>query len=80
MVGTVRVALDGVETFAGWSLVPGGVVAFDSAPAHGVAVTAGCLFDVPVRFTEDSLAISSATFAAGEAPSVPLIEIREDAA
>lgn len=80
VAGTVRVALDGVEKAVGWSLAPGGVVAFDSAPAHGVAVTAGCLFDVPVRFAEDSLAINSATFAAGEAPSVPLIEIREDAA
>ena len=33
--------------------------------------------DVPVRFAEDRLSLSRATFAAGEIPSVPLIEIRE---
>ena len=38
---------------------------------------AGFRFDVPVRFAEDRLSLSRATFAAGEIPSVPLIEIRE---
>jgi uncharacterized protein (TIGR02217 family) len=42
-------------------------------------VRAGFLFDVPVRFAEDRLAVSAAGFAAGQAPSVPLIEIREAA-
>ena len=46
-------------------------------PARGAAVHAGFLFDVPVRFAEDRLDINRATFAAGEAPSVPLIEVRE---
>jgi hypothetical protein len=32
---------------------------------------------VPVRFAEDRLSFGRATFAAGEAASVPLIEIRE---
>jgi len=41
-------------------------------------VRAGYRFDVPVRFAEDRLSLSLATFAAGEAPSVPLIEVRED--
>ena len=40
---------------------------------------AGYLFDVPVRFAEDRLEVSGANFAAGEAPSVPLVEIREAA-
>ena len=40
---------------------------------------AGFLFDVPVRFAEDRLDITGAAFAAGEAPSVPLIEMREAA-
>lgn len=43
-------------------------------------MTAGFRFDVPVRFAEDRLAVNRATFAAGEAPSVPLVEIREEAA
>jgi uncharacterized protein (TIGR02217 family) len=42
-------------------------------------VTAGFLFDVPVRFAEDRLDITGLSFAAGEAPSVPLVEIREAA-
>lgn len=47
--------------------------------AAGATVRAGFLFDVPVRFGEDRLDISGAEFAAGEAPSVPLVELREDA-
>jgi uncharacterized protein (TIGR02217 family) len=76
---TLLVSLDGVARPDGWSLAPGGVLQFGSAPASGVLVRAGFLFDVPVRFAEDRLDISGATFAAGEAPSVPLIEIREAA-
>ena len=73
---TVLVAVDGVPV-SGWSLAPGGTIMFESAPPEDAAITAGFLFDVPVRFAEDRLDISGATFAAGEAPSVPLIELRE---
>ena len=48
-------------------------------PSTGAIVRAGFLFDVPVRFAEDSLEIAGASFAAGEAPSVPIVEIREAA-
>jgi uncharacterized protein (TIGR02217 family) len=75
--GTVRVAVDGIEQVGGWSHVGLGVIAFDEAPAAGAVLTAGFRFDVPVRFAEDRLEINRATFAAGEAPSVPLVEIRE---
>jgi uncharacterized protein (TIGR02217 family) len=34
-------------------------------------------FDVPVRFAEDRLLFSRATFEAGEIASVPLVEVRE---
>jgi len=51
--------------------------ATDRAPA-GAAITAGFAFDVPVRFAEDRLNVARATFMAGAAPSVPLIELRED--
>ena len=60
-----------------WSLGEDGAVAFASPPQEGAEIRAGFLFDVPVRFAEDSLDITSANFAAGEAPSVPLVEIRE---
>jgi len=77
VAGSVRVAVDGVAAAAGWSLEAGGVVVFDTPPAAGTAVTAGFRFDVPVRFAEDRLEVNRATFLAGEAVSVPLVEIRE---
>ena len=75
--GTVLVAVNGAPQTTGWSLQPAGVIAFTTAPAVGATITAGFLFDVPVRFESDKLQTSGATFAAGEAPSVPLVEIRE---
>ncbi|HEX8668169.1 MAG TPA: DUF2460 domain-containing protein [Allosphingosinicella sp.] len=77
VAGTVRVSVAGVERASGWTLAPLGLVRFDAAPAAGAQVRAGFRFDVPVRFAEDRLSVSRATFAAGEAPSVPLIQIRE---
>jgi len=77
--GSVLVSIDGTATGA-FTLEPGGTIRFAAPPAAGKAVRAGFLFDVPVRFAEDRLELSGATFAAGEAPSVPVIEVREDAA
>jgi uncharacterized protein (TIGR02217 family) len=76
VAGTVTVALDGVAT-AAFTLGEGGVVTLDAPPAAGVRVTASFVFDVPVRFAEDQLRVSRATFLAGAASSVPLVEIRE---
>jgi uncharacterized protein (TIGR02217 family) len=77
VAGTVRVAVDGGELVGGWTLGEAGVVTLASPPGDGSVVTAGFLFDVPVRFAEDRLEVNRASFLAGEAPSVPLIEIRE---
>jgi uncharacterized protein (TIGR02217 family) len=77
VAGSVRVAVDGIELSGGWTLDALGIVQFAAAPASGALVTAGYLFDVPVRFAEDRLDVNRATFRAGEAPSVPLIEVRE---
>jgi uncharacterized protein (TIGR02217 family) len=77
VAGTIRVAADGIERLSGWSHAGMGMIDFDVAPAAGVVLTAGFRFDVPVRFAQDRLEINRATFAAGEAPSVPLVEIRE---
>lgn len=73
---TLTISIDGAAT-SGWTLEQGGWVIFDDAPPEGSVIRAGFLFDVPVRFAEDRLDITGAAFAAGEAPSVPLIEIRE---
>ena len=75
--GTVRVAVESVEQLTGWTLSGLGELVFDDAPAAGAAITAGFLFDTPVRFADDRLEINRASFSAGEAPSVPLIEVRE---
>jgi len=75
---TVTVSVAGIAE-SGWTLGEGGVVIFSEAPADSAEIRAGFLFDVPVRFAEDRLDITGAAFAAGEAPSVPLIEIREAA-
>jgi uncharacterized protein (TIGR02217 family) len=80
VAGTVRVCVGGVERVSGWTLGPLGLVRFDAAPADGAEVRAGFEFDVPVRFAEDRLSVSRATFEAAEVASVPLIEIREQAA
>lgn len=77
VAGTIRVAVDGVEQMSGWQHLGAGIIAFDVAPASGAVLTAGFRFDVPVRFGEDRLEINRATFAAGDAPSVPMVEIRE---
>lgn len=74
--GTVRVAVGGVET-EGFALGAGGLVTLDDAPGEGAEVTASFVFDVPVRFAEDRLTVSRATFLAGAAVSVPLVEVRE---
>jgi uncharacterized protein (TIGR02217 family) len=75
--GSVRVALAGVERLTGWIVDAAGAVDFDSAPAPGAAVSAGFLFDVPVRFAEDRIDVSLAGYQTGDLPSVPLVEIRE---
>lgn len=75
VAGSVRVAVDGVET-AAFELGKGGVVVLDAPPAEGAVVTAGFRFDVVVRFAEDRLSVNRATFLAGAAPSVPLVEVR----
>jgi uncharacterized protein (TIGR02217 family) len=77
VAGSVRVGVAGVET-TGFTLDTGGWIILDAAPETGAIVTAGFRFDVPVRFAEDRLSVSRATFLAGEAASVPLIELREE--
>ncbi|MCK8457556.1 DUF2460 domain-containing protein [Sphingomonas faeni] len=76
VAGSVSVALGGVGT-AAFSVEAGGWVVLDVAPALGAVVTAGFAFDVPVRFAEDRLSVARATFLAGVAASVPLVEVRE---
>lgn len=75
--GSVRIGVDGSELVTGWTIEDGGVVQFAEAPVAGAVISAGFLFDVPVRFAEDGIEVNRTTFLAGEAPSVPLVEVRE---
>jgi uncharacterized protein (TIGR02217 family) len=79
--GSVRVAVAGdeatedadftVDTATGLvTFLPGHV------PDVGEAVTAGFLFDVPVRFDTDYLEVDLSAFAAGAIPKIPLVEIK----
>ena len=75
VASSVRVAVDGIET-AAFVVTDEREVLLDVAPAVGIAVRAGFRFDVPVRFAEDRLEVSRATFLAGEMANVPLVEVR----
>lgn len=77
VTGSVSVAVNGAARADGWSLGTGGAILFAVPPPQGADVTAGYLFDVPVRFAEDRLEAALAAPEAGEAASVPLVEIRE---
>ena len=75
-IESLLVSIGGVEV-SNWTLEPGGSIRFTTAPPVGTEVRAGFYFDVPVRFAEDRIDISGLNFEAGEAPSIPIIEIRE---
>lgn len=78
VVGTVRVAVDGAELAPGAFEVEAatGRVTLDAAPPEGAAVTAGFLFDTPVRFDADRIDVTLESFEAGRIAATPLIEIR----
>ncbi len=75
---SLRVAVGGIELAAGAFAVDAttGVVTLEGAPGAGVAVTAGFLFDTPVRFDADRLEVTLESFDAGRMAAVPLVEVR----
>ncbi|NWG24470.1 MAG: DUF2460 domain-containing protein [Pseudorhodoplanes sp.] len=78
--GSVRVAIGGSEAMSGTDFTcdaATGIVTFlpGHVPADGAAVTAGFLFDVPVRFDTDYLEVDLSAFAAGAIPNIPLTEV-----
>ncbi|HHW33390.1 MAG TPA: DUF2460 domain-containing protein [Paracoccus solventivorans] len=77
VAGSVRIAVDAVELFSGWSVdLTTGVVTLAAAPAPGAVVTAGFEFDVPVRFDSDLLDVTLDIERLGSITSIPMIEIR----
>ena len=80
VAGSVKVAVAGVEAAGSAFTVDAatGVVTFLAGhiPVSGQAVTAGFMFDVPVRFDTDYLEVDLSAFAAGAIPKIPLVEIK----
>jgi uncharacterized protein (TIGR02217 family) len=81
VAGSVRVAVAAVEAVEDTDFscdAATGVITFlpGHIPAASAAITAGFLFDVPVRFDTDFLEVDLSAFAAGAIPKIPLIEIR----
>lgn len=74
---SVLIALDGAACAEeDYSLnAATGIVTFVAAPADDAVISAGFLFDTPVRFDADRLDLSLDAFGAGRALSAPLIEI-----
>ena len=77
VAGTVTVALNGTPQPSSWSVSTAtGLITFTTAPALGVAITAGFEFDVPVRFDTDALDVTLDLERLGSITSIPLVEIR----
>lgn len=81
VVGTVFVGVNGIQLATGWTVdTATGIITLTDAPGTGVPVTAGCYFDVPVRFGEevdDVLSLSIDNFGSGSSKDIPLIEIMD---
>lgn len=79
VAGTVRIGLgqDEMQETVDYEVqLDTGLIRFFQPPPLDVAVTAGFEFDVPVRFDTDRIQTSMASFQAGEAPNVPVVEVR----
>ncbi|MFZ4606033.1 MAG: phage distal tail protein, Rcc01695 family [Caulobacter sp.] len=76
VVGTVRVAVDGIETGDFSVDAATGRVTFAAAPESGALLTAGFEFDTPVRFDTDRIDVTLESFDAGRVVAAPLIELR----
>lgn len=79
VAGTVLAGAGDVELHEGQDYAVDlgtGLLSFVVPPEDGAKVTAGFEFDVPVRFDTDRIAVSVASFHAGDLPQVPVIEVR----
>lgn len=77
--GSVRISVDEAEVFEAADYTVDstkGLIQFTNPPSNGAEIRAGFEFDVPVRFDADRIHTSVSSFQAGEAPSVPVVEVR----
>lgn len=76
--GTVLIGVNGAATVGGWSVnTTNGLVTFSSAPNSGHVITAGYQFDVPVRFDNDKLNLTSIDARQSQA-EITLVEVRPE--
>lgn len=73
--GSAIVAVDGDVVTAEVDVETGAVI-LEAPPDVGAVVTAGFLFDTPVRFDADRIEVTLESFGAGRMAAVPLIEVR----
>lgn len=79
VLGSVRVAVGGAEMQDSIDYTVDtvtGQITFPEPPGQGADIAAGFEFDVPVRFDADRIQTAVSSFQAGEAPNVPVIEVR----
>lgn len=79
VAGTVKAGIGGVEVHLGSHYTVDhsrGIVRFAQPPEAGADISAGFEFDVPVRFDADRIAVSVASFNAGQVPDIPVVELR----
>jgi uncharacterized protein (TIGR02217 family) len=76
---TVLVALNGVNQEDGWTVdTTTGIVTFTTPPSVDVVITAGFLFDVPVRFgkeVDDLFSMTMNDIVTGNVQEIQLVEI-----
>jgi uncharacterized protein (TIGR02217 family) len=78
VAGSVQMSVEGVEILTPDFAIDTttGLVEFITAPTDGAMISAGFIFDVPVRFDLARLDINLSNFHAGHVPSVPLVEVK----
>lgn len=81
VIGTILIALDGVNQTSGFTVdTTTGLVTFSTAPALSVVITAGFEFDVPVRFGVDndkSFKAAIVDYGYGNLDPITLVEISD---
>ena len=78
VAASLLVAVNGVATTDFTLDAATGVITFNpgSIPAPAATVTAGFIFDVPVRFDSDAITVNLSHFEAGAIPEIPLVEVK----
>ncbi len=81
VINSVRAAINGVEQEEDRFTVDAvtGALIFNVPPPDASSVTAGFVFDIPVRFDTDQIELTLESFGAGQMASIPLLELRAHA-